>query len=273
MKAVSGAALVEKTVEELTILDERSFRHVGLYTDLKEVLRRSGYRFRLLRGGRWDRALFLNLTFWGGTGGDVLESPRIAADVVMHAAWHHLAARALGRANARKLPREALFLGESIASAFDVYLLGRLLGTARRSSFLETQVPSMAEAASAAGMSGDAFQSLLREVAADPERSFADLRTLLYDVPSALVQCRDLDEALEVLVRFESHRFAPFLHHYEVSNWVLFARAHGERARRPDRRVEAVDKALRTAEMPLAWLASNWVIPALEAGSRRATSP
>lgn len=264
MKAGSSVTMVERTIEALAIGDERAFRYVGLYSDLKEVLRRAEYRFRLLPKGpaRWDRALLLNLTFWQGTGGDILEGNHIAADVVTHAAWHHLAARALAPSGG-PLSMEALFLGESIASAFDIYLVGRLLGCPIQSSFLETQVPAMADAARAAGLSKPAFQRLLREVASNPERSFGDLRALLFEVSLALSRCDGADEALAVLMRFEGHRFAALLHHYELSNWVLFARAHSPRGRRPDRRVEAVEKALRADAMPLAWLASQWVAPAL----------
>ena len=52
------------SLSQVTIEDEASFRHVGLYADLKEVLRRANYRFRILPAqlaGRWDRALLLNL--------------------------------------------------------------------------------------------------------------------------------------------------------------------------------------------------------------------
>jgi|GEM_PF-514098 hypothetical protein len=263
-------AMTERTVDELSIRDEQSFRQLGLYRDLKEVLRRSGYRFRVLPSGRarWDRALFLNLTFWRGAGGDVLESRRVPADVVMHAAWHHLAAGILAERGASSLSTEALFLGESIASAFDLYLVGRLLGRRRRSSFLETQVPAMAEAAKVAGLSKSAFQRLLREVAAHPERAFADLRALLYDVTVSLFRCGDADEALAILMRFETHRFAALLHHYELSNWVLVAHAQEKRGRRADRRAAAVDLALRRSDMPVAWLASRWVAPGLDGEGR-----
>lgn len=64
------------TVDELTIGDERAFRHVALYADLKEVLRRAAYPFRVLPksySSRADRALLLNLSFWtADAGGDVL---------------------------------------------------------------------------------------------------------------------------------------------------------------------------------------------------------
>ena len=44
--------------------------------------------------------------------------------------------------NASQSP-EGFLLGESIASAFDMYLVGRLLGHSPDASFLETQVPAM----------------------------------------------------------------------------------------------------------------------------------
>ncbi len=129
----SVAPMFEKrSVDALTIEDERSFRHVAIYGDLKEILVRAKYPFRILPealAGRADRALLLNLTFWGAdAGGDVLESDTLPADVVAHAAWHHLAAKALPAQAAAAPSVDALFLGEAIASAFDVYLVGRLLG-------------------------------------------------------------------------------------------------------------------------------------------------
>jgi len=142
MASKTALAFSEYCIDELTVDDEPSFRPVGLYADLKEILRRSAYRFRVLPSelaGRWDRALLLNLTFWGAdAGGDVLVDRHIPADVVAHAAWHHLASGALKTEPGTPPSPEALFLGEAVASAFDVYLVGRLLGPAPDSSFLET---------------------------------------------------------------------------------------------------------------------------------------
>jgi len=261
------------TLDDLAIDDERSFRHVGLYADLKEVLRRSGYAFRVLPSGgapRWDRALFLNLTFWGAggssDGGDVLMEPRIPADVVAHVAWHHLAARAFAARPGDPPSADALFLGEAIASAFDVYLVGRLLGHAPSSSFLETQVPAMAEAADAAGLSEGDFERLLEEIAGDPDGAFEDLRELLFDAATSLVACRSADDALAALGRLEDRRFAPLLHRYELSNWILYARAYAGGALDPDPRVRDVDRSLRADGGPasaLDWLDAAWVAPAL----------
>lgn len=251
-----------RTLDQLTIEDEASFRHVGLYSDLKEVLRRDGYRFRVLptSQSRWDRALCLNLTFWGtDVGGDVLVDAKLPADVVAHVAWHHLAAKAFRAAPGEPPTAEALFFGESIASAFDLYLVGRLLGHAPGSSFLETQVPAMADAAAEAGLSDDDFEAMLQDLARDPEAAFDDLRALLFDVSRALFACDGALAALASFDQFDSHRFAPLLHRFELSNWVLYARAYAPDAKDPDRAVLAEDEALRGAGGGLAWLAKHWL--------------
>lgn len=246
-------------LDDLVIDDEPSFRHVGLYADLKEVLRRDGYEFRVLPAsseGRWDRALLLNLTFWAsGEGGDVLVDEHLSADVVAHVAWHHLASRALPSPPSA----EALFLGEAIASAFDVYLVGRLLGHAPRSTFLATQVPAMAEAAGAAGLSAEGFEALLERVAGDPERAFEELRELLYDATNALFACTTAADGLTALARFDGHPYAALLHRYELSNWVLYARAYARREGAVDEHARAVDHALRTEGDALAWLTKAWL--------------
>ena len=252
-------------LDDLSIDDERSFRHVALYGDLKAVLMRERYTFRVLPespGASWDRALFLNLTFWGASeGGDVLVDAEVPADVVAHVAWHRLATRALAAAPDGRPHVDALFLGEAIASAFDLYLVGRLLGHAPGSSFLASQTAAMAEAADTAGVDDAAFATLLRGIADEPERAFASLRELLYDAARALFAQRDAEGALGVLHGLEGHRFGALIHHYELANWVLYARAYGDPAPAPD--VAAVDRALRGPTDAVAWLADAWVTPAL----------
>lgn len=256
-------SFAKRTVDELTIDDAKSFRHVGVYADLEEVLRRAKYPFRVLPGalaGRGDRALLLNLTFWGAdAGGDILDSEVIPADVVAHAAWHHLAAKAL--ASSGPLSVEGLFLGEAIASAFDLYLVGRLLGHAPSSTFLESQVPAMADTADAAGLSEDEFEAMLESIAGNPDRAFEDLRAMLFDATRVLYACRTVEEAADALAAFDDHRFAPLLHRYELSNWVLYARAYGRSE--PDERARAIDASLRAEKEPVEWLVRQWVAPAI----------
>ncbi len=263
------------SLDELHIEDELSFRHVGLYEELKQALRRDGYRFRVAGhdggpskgppnpsgGGRasWDRVLFLNLTFWDASDqGDVLAEASIPADVVAHVAWHHLGRKALGPASASA---DGLFLGEAIASAFDLFLVGRLLGHAPNALFLETQVPALAEVADAAGLSEEGFEALLKDISADPDRAFEDLRQLLFDAATSLVRCEGVDAAAKALEPLDRHRFAPLLHHYELSNWVLYGRAYAGTRLAPDPAVRALDAALRAAPSALDRLEREWLPP------------
>jgi hypothetical protein len=258
-----NSAFAEVSVDDLTIDDEPSFRHVALYGELKQVLRGCEYRFRVLPprfAQRWDLALLLNLTFWqAAVRGDVLVDRHIPADVLAHAAWHHLADRALAGEDGAAPSAEALLLGEAIASAFDLYLVGRLLGHAPESSFLSTQVPAMAEAAAAAGLSAGDFEELLLGVASDPEAAFADLRELLSDATAALLGCDSAEAAISALAAFDTHRFASLLHHYELSNWILHARIHGRSSTEAEARAQAVAQSLKTAPVALEWLVEAWL--------------
>jgi hypothetical protein len=269
-------ALRAVTLDELTIEDEHALARVDLYGRLKQALRRSGHRFLVPASPgelSWDRALFLNLTYWGGfadaggtaasaAGTDVLCSDHITADEVGHVAWHHIVARELARQSADPTgppSAEAMFFSESIASAFDLYLVGRLLHDAPDSEFSTTQVPLIAERAENAGLSRPAFARLLVDVGREPERAFEDLRALLLDVANALLACHDPLEAQRALDGFVSHRFEPLLHHFEISNWILFARAYAARAGGPDAVVRQLDAQLRQAPTALGWLAEHWI--------------
>ncbi len=258
---MSSDRLVTRKLDELIIDDEACFDDISLYAVLKRVVVDDRVDFAVLpasKTSRWDRSLFLNLTYWGG-GRDVLADDHINADVVCHVAWHHLAARAFAKSGA--LSKDALFFGEAVASSFDLFLTGALLTAghdASSSSFLETQVPAMAATAEEAGLSTKAFEKLLSTVADDPGRAFEDLRQLLVDVTAALFPCRTPDEGLAVLQRFSRHRMAPLLHRFELSNWVLWARAWGA-AVDVDDGVAAFDAALRAAPDPLGHLTASWM--------------
>ena len=167
-------ALRSVSLDELTIDDERSFAHVALYGRLKQALRRSGHRFCIPRRARrssWDRALFLNLTFWSGETAPTCcarsTSPPTSSPTSPGTTWSAASSRGWRRRRGRAAtPADALFFAESIASAFDLYLVGRLLPNAPDSDFITTQVPLMAECAQQAGLSEAAFAALLEEVRA-----------------------------------------------------------------------------------------------------------
>ena len=127
----------------------------------------------------------------------------------------------------------------------------------------------MAETSRAAGLTERGFEALL-PLGRGRSRScaFADLRSLLYDATLALLSCRGADEGLAALARFDGHRFASLLHHYELSNWVLYAGAHARAERSAHEagqraRVRAIDATLRARRGALARLVTAWVDEAL----------
>src|SRR4051812_47448591 len=217
------------TLDALTIDDQPAFLAMPLYCALKRALAASNHSFLIPAQGAevsWDRTVFLNLTFWSAdAGADVLCNDHIPADVVAHAAWHHVVSQRLQQAGGDGTP-EALFFAESIASAFDLYLVGRLLDAAPDTDFITTQVPIMRDVAADEGLSDADFASLLDGVRADPQQAFEDLRALLFEVTCALSACRGVIEAADVLEQHTRHRFGSLLHHYQLSNWILYARAY-----------------------------------------------
>ena len=243
---------------ELRIDDERALRHVPLYAPLKQRLLDDGHRFRVARTSDWNRALLLNLGFWSPRDpADVLTGRRIPADVVAHVAWHHVAARALGEAASSA---DGLLFAESVASAFDLYLVGKLLDKAPRSTFLATQVPAMADVAESAGLGRRAFARLLGDIARDPDAAFAELRALLFHAGARLVRVKNTDAAARVLEGFAAHRFHALLHHYNLASWVLYCRAHASPiAPRVLPAIARVDRALGRAPIALEWLARQWL--------------
>lgn len=254
-------SLCRVSLADLLVEDEASFRHVGLYAELKAVVRDLGPTFLVPPEGKtlaWDRALLLNLLYWQPGTSDVLPSRVIAADVVMHVAWHELANRFVAPSV------EGHLLGESIASAFDLYLVGRLLGHSPESDFLETQVARMSEAASDAGVEQDELEALLARASENPERAFEHLRQLLFDVSCALCSVESAERGLQILASFDDHPYAGLLHHFELPTWVLRAKLEAQAAPaqdRPDalRDARAVDQDLRASGDSVAWLEQAWV--------------
>lgn len=244
------------TLDQLHIRDEAAIIGLPVYLQLKRRLITDGYRFRVPGAGDdppgWGRTVFLNLTWWNaGDAQDVLEGPEIDADVVAHVGWHHCLRAHLG---ADAACADGLFFGEAVASAFDLYLIGSALGVAEGSSLIETQVPLLVDTLADAGLDAEDAQAVIEDVAEDPVRAFEELRALLFQVGTELVQARGVDEAVERLHAVRRHRFAPLLHRFELSNWLLYARAWAGDALEPRPAVRALDAALRESPDPLGLL-------------------
>lgn len=242
----------------LTIEDEDELADVPPYGALKQALLRAGAHYRVPAPGsvlsRWDQVLLLNLAFWTpGEPDDVIEGRTLTADVVAHRAWHHLAHAQLGPAAGSVA---GLMLGESIASAFDVYLVGTLLRTRPDAQVLQSQVPAMTTALQEAGLSDPECEAFFERCAAQPGRAFGELRGLLYEVGVSLVSAQGVEAAAAVLQGVASHPMAPLLHHFELPTWTLYARAH---ASGDGAGARALHEALLAAPEPLSYLIERWL--------------
>ena len=249
-----------KPFSELTITDESSFDHVGLYADLRAVAKDASLSFLVGAPSQTagvSRTVLLNLLFWEPGTSDILSEAQIPADVVMHVVWHHLGAKRVGHGG------DADLFVEAIASAFDVYLVGRLLGHRPDAEFLESQVPRMADAAADAGVSAEAFEEMLERIANAPEVAFESTRRLLFDATRALVGLTSPREADATLREFEAQPFGPLLHHFEIATWVLRARLDlakgGAMAASATAEAERIDGLLRREAVSLDWLEQQWV--------------
>ncbi len=105
---------------------------------------------------------------------------------------------------------------------------------------------------------------MLQSVVDDPEGAFEGLRALLFDACASLLHARDVDDAATRLEALDGRRFAPLLHHYEVSNWILFARANAPDGLSPDPRVRALHASLSAAPASVDWLHHHWVRPRMK---------
>jgi len=252
--------LTSVPLSALAIEDESDFEGMPLYPRLARALLDADVHYRVAAAGSalssWGHVALLNHGFWTPEDSDdVLEGRVLTADVVAHRAWHHLAAEALG--DAARSP-EGLMLGESIASAFDAFMLGDLLTRRPQAAMLESQLPVMMDAMADAGLADTEAETVFAGFAEAPRRSFADLRSLLYGTGVALWKSDDVDGAARVLESASRHALAPVLHHYRLATWVLYARAYASTDVDSAPAIELAAE-LHASDDPLELLVSRWL--------------
>lgn len=253
--------LLRVQLQDLVIPDEAAYAAFPLWDRLKSRLVAHQVEMFLADPAgpltHWADTALINHSLRLPKGAtEILHDRTVPADALMHTAWHHAGLSAMGGLAGTA---EGLLLGESVASAFDAYLVGSLLHTeSERPSALDTQVPAMAEVAAAAGGTQEDFEALLHRMAEDPEGSFEELRELLFDVSVGLLYADGVDRAEEVLAGVHGHVFAPILHHYDLAIWVLYARAYGTDLQE-HAGIRKIDARLRAEAHPLQWLETHWL--------------
>lgn len=120
----------------------------------------------------------------------------------------------------------------------------------------------MADTALDAGLSEEDFEELLQGLARDSDRAFTDSYSLLVDATAALFSADTAEAGHAALAALDQRPLASLLHRFELSNWVLYARAFGDAS--PDARARRRSIApFREAPVSLDWLEREWVRHAL----------
>ncbi len=221
---------------ELVIEDEADYRAAGLGRLLAlscGFLERAGVRFGVMPEGRGTARLASLLSWQVAERLELLDEACVASDQLVHFALHQMVDRRLGHDDPY-----AVLLAETIASASDLYLLGKLAATDREPAFLVDTMESFSAWFELYAGDPDDLERLLASTVADPYAAMRSLCRYLLAATAPLLYPRDERSVTDTLTKAARDRAYPLLHHYNTTNWVLSIRA---RYPRPAAPAEAVD--------------------------------
>ena len=208
---------LELTLVEMEIYEADAFREadIVLLDYAKKILH--GHRFLCFPESK-GIARLINLVHWDvDARREYVDGTGIHADQVIHLAVHHV----LSHLSGSDTPHAMLF-AECLASATDLYLVGKLARVGHETDFVRDTLESF-------GMYYDMY--------AGDENAMETLITSLVDAPfQAMVRAADylyrfggrlLNPTVEYvpLRDMESHYYYPLTHHYNMANWMLTIRA------------------------------------------------
>lgn len=194
---------------------------IPLLEPAKTLLKRKNVQAAVLEG-QVGRARLVNLLAWDPSDHlEYLDNNSIEADQVLHFAMHQLAEHTWGSARAVDL-----ITAEALASAVDIYLLGKLAEAGEEPGFLIDTLDSWGFFYEQYA-DEDRLKQLLQNMIDDPFASFQRLTRFLIKATLPLLRLNDGTALSKHLAECEAEDFYPLLHHYNVTNWVLAVRARG----------------------------------------------
>lgn len=146
---------------------------------------------------------------------EYLDGDAVAADQVVHFALHHLWHRRIGSDH----PFDLLF-AECMASASDLYLLGKLSNGGEETDFLVDTLDSFGSYYEIYS-SESRLEKLVARILENPYQTMSAAVDYLFRLGVALLSPQI---NLEALARFQDDLLYPLAHHYNISNWILTIR-------------------------------------------------
>ncbi len=209
-----------RSIDRLQIAEAGRFGRAGVTLLEKAValLRAEGTLFLPLGNNGLSR--LMNLLYWRAEAKrEYVDGESVYADQVVHFALHQLVAT---RVSANH-PRVDLF-AECLASAADVYLMGKLIQAGIESEFMQETLTSFGAYYEMYAQDERHFQRLLEQTGETPFTSMLELIDYLERFCLVLLKPGEADAAQAELLPMTAHFFYPLVHHYHVANWVLTLR-------------------------------------------------
>lgn len=205
------------TLQELEIFEQDAFKRADIkLLDLSLHLLKD-HRMAVIPHST-GLARLVNLLHWDASENlEYLDGEGVLADQIIHFAVHHV----MNRFNQCNTAKGMLF-AECMASAADVYLVGKLSQAGEETDFLQDTLESFSTYYEMYAVDETHLELMLSTILEQPFKAMMDLANYLFQFGSALLGAQP---DLEKLIQLQEHFSYPLVHHYNISNWILTIRS------------------------------------------------
>ena len=214
-------------LSDLAIDEADAFRRAGIDLLDAALPLLKNHRFIVTPGKGLARLADL-LNWRAGALCEHIDRRGVSADQVIHFAIHHVLDQ-----NLEENHPGAVLLAECLASASDLYLLGKLSQAGEETAFLSDTIESMCSYYEMYAAEPDHLEQFFAAFLENPFETMVETACFLFHFGAAFLKS---EPDLAVLTRFSENARYPLVHHYNLTNWILTIRA-----RFPDHKTENLD--------------------------------
>jgi hypothetical protein len=208
--------LIERGIDGIDILEREIYTKAEIDLLRLSLKMLANHRFAVIAEGR-GMARLLNLLCWDAASGtEFLDDQEMPADQAIHMAIHQVIERDLGSTTP-----EHMLLAETIASASDLYLLGKLAKAGEETAFVTETMESFSFYYETYAAKAEHLETLLQAVLTSPFMAMSQVADFLFETGLLLFQPLSNAEALRACT---AHAFYPLIHHYNITNWIMAIR-------------------------------------------------
>ena len=166
-------------------------------------------------------ARLLNLLQWEADGGlEFIDGQGTHADQLIHLGLHRLCDHKLGSADPG-----AMLYAECLASASDIYLLGKLSLAGEETDFLADTLESFSSYYELYSHHESHLEQLLSQLQNNPYTTMLAVADYLFQFCLCLLYPTNIEAVGRELETMADHVYQPLVHHYNTANWILTIRS------------------------------------------------